>query len=62
MPLEVHIRDGETQEGLLIRFQKAIQMSGILKEAKAKRSFVSKGDAARIKAKAAARKRRRALQ
>jgi len=58
MPLEVHIQEGESQEALLRRFQKAIQMSGILREAKMKRTFVSKGDAARIKAKNAARKRR----
>jgi ribosomal protein S21 len=59
MPLDVHIRDGETQEGLLSRFQKTIQMSGILREAKQRRSFVSRGDAARTKAKKAARLRRK---
>ncbi len=59
MPLEVHLRDGETQESLLQRFQRTIQMSGVLREAKSHRYFVSKGDAARIKAKASARKRRR---
>jgi ribosomal protein S21 len=59
MPLDVHLRDGESQEGLLQRFQRTIQMSGILREAKTKRFFVSRGDAARIKAKNAARKRRR---
>jgi small subunit ribosomal protein S21 len=58
MALDVHLREGESQEGLLQRFQKSVQMSGILREAKAKRAFVSKGDAARIKAKKAARKRR----
>ena len=59
MPLDVYLRDGESQEGLLQRFQRTIQMSGILREAKTKRFFVSRGDAARIKAKNAARKRRR---
>lgn len=59
MPLEVHLRDGETQESLLQRFQRTIQMSGVLREAKAHRYFVSKGDAARIKQKNSARKRRR---
>ena len=59
MPLEVHLRDGETQESLLLRFQKTIQMSGVLRDAKAHRYFISKGDAARVKAKNSARKRRR---
>jgi ribosomal protein S21 len=59
VPLDVHLHDGETQESLLKRFQQAIQFSGVLREAKAKRFFVSRGDAARIKAKAAARRRRR---
>lgn len=57
MTLEVRLRDGETQESLLRRFQKEIQMSGVLREAKAKRYFISKGDAARIKARKAARRR-----
>ncbi len=59
MPLNVQLHDGETQEGLLQRFQRTIQLSGVLREAKAKRYFVSRGDAARIKAKAAARRRRK---
>jgi ribosomal protein S21 len=59
MPLEVKLRDGETQEGLLLRFQKSVQLSGVLRELKNRRYFVSRGNAARIKAKNAARKRRR---
>jgi len=59
MPLEVYLRDGETQESLLKRFQKSIELSGILREVKSKRFFTSRGDAARIKAKKAARRRRR---
>ncbi len=59
MPLEVQLRNGETQEGLLRRFQRAIQMSGILREVKKNSYFVSKGVAARIKSKKAAQKRRR---
>ena len=59
MSLEVYVREGETQDSLLKRFQRAIQMSGILREAKAHNYFVSKGDAARIKAKNSARRRRR---
>jgi ribosomal protein S21 len=57
--LDVHLRDGETQEALLKRFMKTVQMSGILREARAKSRFISRGDAARIKAKKAARRRRR---
>ncbi|MFC1962025.1 30S ribosomal protein S21 [Chloroflexota bacterium] len=57
MALEVTIREGESQESLLRRFQRAIQMSGILSEAKSRRHFVSKRDAARIKSKKARRRR-----
>ena len=59
MALEVWIREGESQESLLRRFQRMVQMEGILREAKAHRHFVSKRDAARIKAKNNARRRRR---
>ena len=59
MPLEVSIREGESQDSLLRRFQRMIQMEGILREAKTHRHFVSKGDAAREKAKISARRRRR---
>lgn len=59
MPLEVKLRDGETQESLLLRFQKSVQLSGVLKELKNRRYFVSRGAAGRIKAKNAARKRRK---
>ncbi len=59
MSLEVYLREGETQDSLLKRFQRTVQMSGILREAKAHYHFLSKGDAARIKAKNSARRRRR---
>ena len=59
MALEVWIREGESQESLLRRFQRMVQMEGILREAKAHRHFVSKRDAARIKAKNNARRKRR---
>jgi len=59
MSLEVRVRDGESQDSLLRRFQKSVQMGGILREAKSHRYFVSKSEAARIKAKASARRRRR---
>ncbi len=57
--MEVHLREGESQDSLLKRFQRSVQMSGILREAKAHNHFVSKGDAARIKTRNAARRRRR---
>ena len=57
--MEVRLRDGETQESLLKRFQKGVMMSGILREAKTHNYFVSKGEAERIKMKKAARKRLR---
>ncbi len=56
--LEVSIREGESQNSLLRRFQKKVQMSGILREAKAHRRFMSKRDAARTKAKKNARRKR----
>ena len=59
MSLEVSIRDGESQDSLLRRFQKAVQTSGVLRELKSHRYFMSKGEAARLKAKKNARRRRR---
>ena len=57
----VSLREGETQEALLRRFQRSIQNSGLLREVKSKRFFVSNGEKARIAArKSAARYRRRA--
>ncbi len=55
------LREGETQEALLRRFQRSVQNSGLLREVKAKRFFISNGEKARIAArKSAARHRRRA--
>ena len=51
MSLKVQIHEGESQDSLLRRFQKMVQMDGILREAKARRHFVSKRDAALMKAK-----------
>ncbi len=56
--LEVSIREGETQDSLLRRFQRMVQMEGVLREAKSHRYFISKRDAARLKAKKNARRRR----
>ena len=58
MSLEVSIREGETQDALLRRFQRVVQMDGILREAKAHRYFLSKREAARLKAKKSARRKR----
>lgn len=58
MPLEVSIREGETQDSLLRRFQRVVQMDGILREAKGHRYFLSKREVARLKAKKSARRRR----
>jgi ribosomal protein S21 len=43
----------------LHRFQRMVQMSGVLREIKANRHFVSKGEEARIKAKKNAQRKRR---
>jgi ribosomal protein S21 len=59
MSLGVSLREGESQEALLHRFQRMVQMSGVLREVKANRHFVSKGEAARAKAKKNAQRRRR---
>ncbi len=58
MSLEVSIREGETQESLLRRFQRMVQMDGVLREARAHRYFLSKGEAARLKIKKNASRRR----
>jgi ribosomal protein S21 len=59
VPFEVNLRAGESQESLLKRFQKMIQFSGVLKEAKARRRFMSKRDAYLVKAKNNARRKRK---
>ena len=60
--MQVSLRDGETQESLLGRFQKAMQSSGILREFRSRRHFISKPEKARMAARKALRKaaRRRA--
>lgn len=58
MSLEVSIREGESQDSLLKRFQRMVQMDGVLREAKTHRYFLSKREAARLKAKKSARSRR----
>ena len=58
MSLQVSAREGESQDSLLRRFQRMVQMSGVLREAKAHRHFLSKGETARLKAQKNARRRR----
>ncbi|MFC2012671.1 30S ribosomal protein S21 [Chloroflexota bacterium] len=57
--MEVSIREGESQDSLLRRFQKMVQTSGILREVKAHRHYLSKGEMARLKAQQSARRRRK---
>ncbi len=59
MPFDVTLRAGESQESLLKRFQRMVQMSGILREVKAHSRFRTKRDAYLIKAKNNARRKRR---
>jgi cold-inducible RNA-binding protein len=59
LSLEVSIHEGESQESLLRRFQKMVQMSGVLREVKANRYFLSKSEATRIRVKKNAQRRRR---
>jgi len=59
MSMQVQIREGESQDSLLRRFQKVVQTSGILREVKAQRHFISKGEKARLKAQKSARRRRK---
>jgi ribosomal protein S21 len=63
MSLEVLLREGESQEALLHRFQRIVQNSGVLREVKANRYYIPKSEAARIRVKKnAQRKRRQGLQ
>ena len=55
----VELREGESQEHLLTRFRQAVQRTGILREAKMKRHFISKPEARRLAQAKAARRRAR---
>jgi len=57
MPIEVRLYQSESQDSLLRRFMKAVQVEGIIREAKSKRFFMNKRDTARMKAKNNARRR-----
>jgi len=58
MALDVSLNSGESQESLVRRFQKTIQTEGILREFRASQTFLSNRDAANLKSKRAARRRR----
>ncbi len=60
--MQVSLRDGESQEGLLSRFQKRMQTSGILREFRSRRHFVSNHEKARLAARKAARRAARRRQ
>ncbi|MBN1190577.1 MAG: 30S ribosomal protein S21 [Dehalococcoidales bacterium] len=57
MALDVSLRDGESQDSLIRRFQKKIQMEGILREFRSSQTFLSKRDAYILKSKRSARRR-----
>jgi small subunit ribosomal protein S21 len=59
MTLKVQLREGESLESLLRRFQRMVQREGILREVKTHRYFISKREAARMKSKKNAKRRRR---
>jgi len=59
MSMQVLIRANESQDSLMRRFHKMVQTSGVLREVKTHRHFISKGEKARLKAQQSARRRRR---
>jgi ribosomal protein S21 len=61
MSLEVYLREGETQDSLLRRFESVVKVSGIMREVKDRRYFLTKGQTARLKARKSASRRRRQL-
>ena len=58
MTLDVSLQNGESQDSLIRRFQRVIQADGILREARVSQTFMSKRDAANLKSKRAARRKR----
>lgn len=61
MPVKVESRDSESFEVLMKRFTKELQSSGILREYRSKRRFVSKSEQKRAKMRKAEHKRRRKI-
>ncbi len=53
---EVSLHSGESQESLLKRFTSVVQRSGVLRDAKRKRYFVSKSQLTREKLRRAIRR------
>jgi ribosomal protein S21 len=58
MALDVSLREGENQESLVRRFQKGIQMEGILREFRASQTFLTKRESYNIKSRRSARRKR----
>ena len=59
MSSDVILHAGESQESLLRRFQKMVQISGVLKDFRVHQRFMSKRDAYLLKAKNKARRNKR---
>ena len=59
MPFEVILHTGESQESLLRRFQKKVQISGIMREFNSHQHFISKRDAYLLRAKNTARRKQK---
>ena len=59
---KVVLRNNESEQQLLSRFRKKVAKSGILKEHRRKRWFVSKSELRRIAKKKAVRRHKRNLQ
>lgn len=57
--MQVNARDNETFEDLLARFKRGVMRSGVLRDLKRRRFFVSPGEERRMKAQEAVRKLRR---
>lgn len=57
--VRVELRDSESFDSLLRRFTKEVQKSGLLRDYRSKRRFVSKSEQRRAKARKAEHKRRR---
>ena len=60
-PLHVQLRDGESPEHLMSRFNKGVMREGILKEVRSRRYFVSKSEQQRLARIKAERKRLRKM-
>ncbi|HWQ27469.1 MAG TPA: 30S ribosomal protein S21 [Dehalococcoidia bacterium] len=59
--LMVELREGESPENLLRRFRSMVEREGVLREAKARRRFVSNGEIKRQAKRRAMRRARRKM-